>query len=95
MDVSVFFTLSLEELQGVCGHDRAFPRMSERKDNNTDARVNTVSQTHHSLTLSSHMLVLFLQVILQEGWDCQGYLEGVLITVVVKLKKKGIQSFFF
>jgi hypothetical protein len=52
VDVSVFFELSLNELQGVCGHARAFARMCECKHRNTHPRVITVEHTHHSLSLS-------------------------------------------
>ncbi len=52
VDDSVFFTLSLNDLQGVCGHARAYDRMCEFTHNNTDARANTMTQTDHSCTLS-------------------------------------------
>ena len=35
VDDSVFFGLSLNELQGVCGHAHTYPLMSEYKHNNT------------------------------------------------------------
>ncbi len=54
-DDSVFFTLSLNDLHGVCGHARAYDRMCEFTHNNTDARASTMAQTDHSCTLSWHL----------------------------------------
>ncbi len=48
VDVSVFFELSLDQLQGVCGHARAYARMCECKHISTDAHVIMVAQTDHS-----------------------------------------------
>ena len=48
VDDSVFFVLSLNDLEGVCGHARAYHRMCEFTHNNTDARASTVVQTDHS-----------------------------------------------
>ena len=44
VDDSVFFDLSLNDLQGVCGHARAYDRMCEFTHNSTDARADTVVQ---------------------------------------------------
>ena len=41
VDDSVFFTLSLNDLQGVCGHARAYDHMCEFTHNRTDARANS------------------------------------------------------
>jgi hypothetical protein len=51
VDGSVFFELSLNELQGVCGHARAYARMCECKHSSTEARTSTVAHTHRSLAL--------------------------------------------
>ena len=48
VDGSVFFELSLDQLQGVCGHAGACHRMCEFTQNSTDARAITVAQTDHS-----------------------------------------------
>jgi hypothetical protein len=42
VDDSVFFDLSLNDLQGVCGHTRVYDRMCEFTHNSTDARASTV-----------------------------------------------------
>jgi hypothetical protein len=42
VDGSVFFDLSLNNLQGVCGHARAYDRMCAFTHNSTDARASTV-----------------------------------------------------
>ena len=42
VDVSVSFALSLNDLQGVCGHARAYDRMCALTHNSTDARASTV-----------------------------------------------------
>jgi hypothetical protein len=42
VDGSVFFDLSLNDLQGMCEHDRAYDRMCEFTHNSTDARASTV-----------------------------------------------------
>ena len=42
VDGSVFFDLSLNDLQGVCGHARAYDRMCAFTHNSTDARASTV-----------------------------------------------------
>jgi hypothetical protein len=52
VDGSLFFDLSLNDLQGVCGHARAYHRMCEFKHNSTDARASTVAQTDQSCTLA-------------------------------------------
>jgi hypothetical protein len=44
VDDSVFFALSLNELEGVCGHTRVYHRMCEFKHNSTDASASTVAQ---------------------------------------------------
>ena len=41
VDDSVFFDLSLNDLQGVCGHARAYDRMCAFTHNSTDARAST------------------------------------------------------
>ena len=56
VDVSVFFELSLDQLQGVCGHARAYARMCECKHSSTDAHAIMVSQTDHSSTLACDTL---------------------------------------
>ena len=48
VDDSVFFDLSLNDLQGVCGHADVYHRMCEFTQNSTDARESTVAQTDHS-----------------------------------------------
>jgi hypothetical protein len=48
VDVSVFFGLSVNELQGVCGHARPYDRMCEFTHNSTDVRGSTVAETDHS-----------------------------------------------
>ena len=48
VDGSVFFELSLDELQGVCGHARAYDHMCEFRHNITDVRASTVTQTEYS-----------------------------------------------
>jgi hypothetical protein len=62
VDDSVFFALSLNDLQGVCGHAREYDRMCEFTHNITDTRARTVTQADHSCTLSWHILhfVMFL-----------------------------------
>ncbi len=52
VDGSVFFALSLNDLQGVCGHVRVYDRMCEFTHNSTDARASTVAQADHCCTLS-------------------------------------------
>ena len=42
VDDGVFFDLSLNDFQGVCGHARAYDHMCEFTHNSTDARANTV-----------------------------------------------------
>jgi hypothetical protein len=42
VDDSVFFDLSLNDFQGVCGHARAYDHMCAFTHNSTDARVSTV-----------------------------------------------------
>ena len=42
VDVSVFFDLSLNDFQGVCGHPRVYDHMCEFTHNSTDTRANTV-----------------------------------------------------
>ncbi len=44
VDGSVLFALSLNELEGVCGHARAYHRMCEFTHNNTDLRASTVAR---------------------------------------------------
>ena len=39
VDDSVFFELSLDQFQGVCGHARAYARMCEWKHSSTDAHA--------------------------------------------------------
>jgi len=56
VDGSVFFELSLIDLQGVCGHAGACHHMCEFTQNSTDARAITVAQTDHSSTLSCDTL---------------------------------------
>jgi hypothetical protein len=56
VDDSVFFALSLNELQGVCGHARAYARMCECKHSSTDAHAIMVAQTDHSSTLACDTL---------------------------------------
>ena len=50
VDDSVFFDLSLNDLQGLCGHAAAYHHMCEFTQNSTDtcARTVTVTQTDHS-----------------------------------------------
>ena len=48
VDDSVFFVLSLNDLEGVRGHAHEYHRMCEFTHNNTDARASTVVQTDHS-----------------------------------------------
>ncbi len=48
VDGSVFFDLSLDQLQGMCGHARAYARMCECKHSSTDAHPIMVAQTDHS-----------------------------------------------
>jgi hypothetical protein len=48
VDDSVFFELSLDQLQGVCGHARAYAHMCECKHSSTDAHAIMVAQTDHS-----------------------------------------------
>ena len=48
VDGSFFFDLSLNDLQGVCGHDDVYYHMCEFTQNSTDARASTVEQTDHS-----------------------------------------------
>ena len=52
VDGSVFFALSLNDLQGVWGHARAYDRICEFTHNSTDARASTMAQADHSCTLS-------------------------------------------
>jgi len=52
VDVSVFFDLSLNDLQGVRGHAGAYHRMCEFTQNSTDARASTVA-LWHALSLRS------------------------------------------
>ena len=42
VDDRVFFDLSLNDLQGVCGHARAYDRMCAFTHNSTDACASTV-----------------------------------------------------
>ena len=85
VDDSVFFALSLNDLEGVCGHARVYDRMCEFtqqhrcacEHNGTDRPQLYTFMTH--TVLCNVPVLLFLQVILHQGWDCQGYLEGVLI----------------
>jgi hypothetical protein len=48
LDVSVFFELSLNDLEGVCGHVRPYDHMCEFRHNITDTRANMVARTEHS-----------------------------------------------
>ena len=48
VDDSVFFTLTLNELQGVRGHSRVYHRMCEFTHNITETSLRTVTQTDHS-----------------------------------------------
>ena len=48
VDVSVFFELSLIDLEGVRGHAGACHRMCAFTQNSTDARAIAVAQTDHS-----------------------------------------------
>ena len=48
VDGSVLFELSVKELQGVCGHARAYDHMCEFRHNSADSLANTVTQTEHS-----------------------------------------------
>ena len=48
VDDSVFFDLSLNDFQGVCGHPDECHRMCEFTQNRTEARASTVAQTDHS-----------------------------------------------
>jgi hypothetical protein len=56
VDGSVFFELSLDQLQGVCGHARAYARMCECKHSSTDVHAIMVAQTDHSSTLACDTL---------------------------------------
>ena len=48
VDVSVFFALSLNELEGVCGHPHVYHHMCEFTHNITDFHTSTVAHTDHS-----------------------------------------------
>ncbi len=63
VDVGVFFTLSLNDFQGICGHARAYDHMCEFTHNSTDARVSTMTQTDHSCTLSNSTTVVCTVVV--------------------------------
>ena len=48
VDGSVFFELSINDFQGVCGHAGPYHRMCEFTQNITDVLARTVAQTDHS-----------------------------------------------
>ena len=56
VDDSVFFELSLIDLQGVRGHAGVCHHMCTFTQNSTDACAITVAQTDHSSTLASDTL---------------------------------------
>ena len=51
VDDSVSFEFSVNYVQGVCGHGRAYARMWESKHRSTDGCPSTVVHEHHILTL--------------------------------------------
>ncbi len=46
VDGSVFFELSLDQFQGVCGHPRVYARMCECKHSSTDAHAEELRQQY-------------------------------------------------
>jgi len=56
VDGSLFYELSVIDLQGVRGHADVCHRMCEFTQNSTDARAITVAQTDHSSTLACNTL---------------------------------------
>ncbi len=76
VDDSVFFVLSLNELEGVCGHTRVYHHMCEFTQNITDARERTVTEVHSIvnetcwLTVGGHRQA-------QWGQELLGYRQGV------------------
>jgi hypothetical protein len=45
VDDSIFFGLSVNEFQGVCGHVHTYDHMCEYTHNNADALATTVEET--------------------------------------------------
>ena len=68
VDDSLFFTLSLNDLQGVCGNARSYDHMSEFTHNCTDAYARTVTQTDHRCTLSCGTYRVEVGVFFLIGW---------------------------
>ena len=82
VDDSVFFGLSVNELQGVCGHTRGYDLMCEFTHNNTDTCEHGDTDRTQLNTSMTHETPCNLVPVLL-------FLQGVLITTGTQHSKNG------